>query len=68
VSSETLVNIAFTKIIKFSKNKNIFYANSCKVVRKKKFGLHLFAGDCMRGKSWREKIKLTEIIRRKNIR
>jgi len=55
VSSETLVNIAFTKIIKFSKNQNIICATACKGVQEKKDEVHLFAGNCMRGKSWREK-------------
>jgi hypothetical protein len=50
VSSETLVNIAFTKIIKLSKNKNLFCAIPGKGVQMRKFGLHLFAGDCMMGK------------------
>jgi hypothetical protein len=55
VSSETLVNIAFTKVIKLSKNKNIFCAIPCKGVQERKNGLHLFAGDCMRGEKYREK-------------
>ena len=50
VSSETLVNIAFTKIIKFSKNQNIICATACKGVQEKKDEVHLFAGDCMRKK------------------
>jgi hypothetical protein len=51
VSSETLVNIAFTKIIKFSKNQNFICAIPGKGVQERKFGLHLFAGDCMIGKN-----------------
>jgi len=46
-SSETLMNIAFTKIIKFIKNKNIFCANTCKAMQEKNYDVHLFAGDCM---------------------
>lgn len=55
VSSETLVNIAFTKIIKLSKNKNLFCAIPGKGVQERKFGLHLFAGVCMRGKNFERK-------------
>jgi len=59
VSSETLVNIAFTKVIKFSKNKNIFYAIPCKGVQERKNGLHLFAGDCMSGVKFGDKKMFT---------
>jgi len=51
VSSETLVKIAFTKIIKLSKNKNLFCAIPGKGVQKRKNGLHLFAVGCMKGKN-----------------
>jgi hypothetical protein len=56
VSSETLVNIAFTKIIKLSKNKNLFCAIPGKGVQMRKFGLHLFAGNCMRRKNLERKM------------
>jgi hypothetical protein len=56
VSSETLVKIALTKIIKLSKNKNLFCAIPGKGVQKRKFGLHLFAGDCMRGENLERKL------------
>jgi len=56
VSSETLVNIAFTKIIKLSKNKNLFCAIPGKGVQKRRFGLHLFAGDCMSRKNLERKM------------
>jgi hypothetical protein len=36
VSSETLVNIAFTKIKKNIKNKNIFHAKGCNTMNKNK--------------------------------
>ena len=49
-SSETLVNIAFTKIIKFSKNQNFICAIPDKGVQERKSDLHLFAGGCMRKK------------------
>jgi len=51
VSSKTLVNIAFTKIIKLSKNQNFICAIPGKGVQERKNGLHLFAGDCMRRKN-----------------
>ena len=40
-SSETLVFIAFTKIIKFQKNKNIFCANECEWMQLKVYAFAL---------------------------
>ena len=54
VSSETLVNIAFTKIKKLLKKQKFICATACKVVQEKKDEVHLFAGNCMMVKSWRE--------------
>jgi len=56
VSSETLVNIASTKIIKLSKNQNFICAIPGKGVQERKNGLHLFAEDCMRRKNLERKI------------
>ncbi len=68
-SSETLVNIAFTKIIKFSKNQNFICAIPGKGVQERKNGLHLFAEFCMRGKMLERKMmtngnKCTKNIKR----
>jgi hypothetical protein len=45
-SRETLAVIAFTKIIKSQKNKNIFCASGCKMMQKKIMQLHFNAAVC----------------------